>query len=639
MKEDLLKLVKSRLSLAKRFQKKWKANVKKWEDDYKIETLLSDDGTRKIENLDNTIQIPYIFSTIESALPSIFETVPDLIMKQRGKEDREFTEFTAKIWDYIKDKTKLEEKVEEAGTDFLVSGMAFGKWGWTHETEMVEDKKTIDITSETGEVVGQQEIIEKVPVPIKDLPYVKIYNYKKVYFSPESKLVVDDEDNLIPYIICHSVLSPDEVEVKYGKRPDAKVPSYLNLQEVDSEYGDLEKERELVKEDLERVDVFEYYGILPKVMIKKDEWKIDNVYYLVFTNHEIIKQPEKINKKPWCLLGNYGLTTQFYKFGEPKILRELEQDISLGRSMMMDYRDKQGTKIALQTGTEVDEVALKKSRNFTIMRYNGNQLPAYIVPPPLPETVIMGLDQSRSDLQMASAQLDLSRGGTSSVVDTATGQKIFQQATDKRNSRKKKKLARFLKAIAKNLLILCGTNWDVEMFAKITDIPQEYIAEQQWVEKLKDLGNAYDVEVDIETITSNKETMAAQAIALYREVKEDPLVNREEILKEAIKIGFSQKDVERFLSSEVTPEQLLKAITYMVEQGAITPEHGEEMILALRQVLNPENQPNGEVGRPGTKTPTEIVEKAMPPTNPTMQNAQIQAAYKQTGVPKGPQNV
>lgn len=633
---ELLPIVVNRLSLATKFGKDYKTLVDRWVKDYNIETM----DNAGLDSMSNKVQIPYIFSTIESGLPLMFEQVPYLIMKQRGKEDIDFSDFTNSVWEYVQDKVKLEERVEEVGIMFKVSGMGAAKYGWRTETETVEQEREVELKDEEGNVIGTEVVIDKVEVPVVDQPFVQPLSYKNVYYSPESKFEVDDEENKIPYIICHSVMTPEEIKEKFGKMPSDT--GFMNVADLESEGREYKMDDQApeVQADMRRGDVYEYYGVLPKNSVTGD-WKSNYVYYMAFTKGEVLKDAERIQKKPVVQIDNFGLPTKFHKFGDPKVLRELEQDISLGRSRLMDLRDKWGTKIALPQGTEVDERRLKNPADFVILRYAGQQLPSYITPPPPPETLLVALGQSKEDIQLASAQLDISRGGSSSVVETATGQKIFQQATEKRIARQRKKIGRFIRALAKNLLVLCANKWDVETFAKITDLTVEEITQNQYLERLKSLGDEWDIDIEVDSVTNNKEVQASQAIAMYREMKEDPLVNREEILKEVLKVGFSVKNLERFLSKNVSPEQVLATLEYLVQNQIIPEEMAQQMVLGLRQLLNPEGEAGagGQVGRPAKADPTAIVKKSMAGADQTQMAAQGAAAYKQTGVDKGPQNV
>lgn len=639
---DLIGLMNSRLTLAKTFGKDWLNDCKKWDSDYMIQTL----NERNISiQLDNQIQVPYIFSSIEAQLPSIFENLPYLLIKQRGKLDKEFSEFTNNVWDYVVDKTQLEEKINQTGINFLITGIGELKYGWRLETETVEEKTEQPILNSDGTPTGEvQEIINKVQVPVVDQPLVEVPSYKRMFYSPESVFVTDDDDNKIPYIIEYQTKSADDLESEYGVRPIDGESAKLNLTEIDQSLSAIDGNRrsEILEGDLDRVDVFTYSGVLPKVESEDENWRSKKVYRVVFTNKRVIKKPEVLTKKQYCRIGNYGLPTRFWKFGEPKVMRELEQDISLGRSRIMDIRDKQGTKIALPVGTEVDEIALKKSADFTIMRFTGNQPPMYVTPPPISDTIIRALDMSREEIQMASAQMDISRGGMTNTVDTATGQKIFQAASEKRINRKRQKIGNLIKALAINLLVLCAENWSIETFSKITDLSPEEIEQKQYIEQLKQLGEQFSVTFEVDSITNNREAISAQAIALYRETKDDPLANHDEILKNAIKIGFNSKEPDRFLANNFSPEQIMAMVQYMIQMNIINPEMGNGLIMATQQALaqaGNTTKGTGDVGRPARNTPTDIMAKSMEGSDTTQINAQAQAAFKQAGTPKGPQGI
>lgn len=622
----LLEVLNSRLTLSKKFTKKWIDEVKKWIKDYEIDSLEDINA----EDLHNKLQIPYIFSTIESALPSMFNSFPSLILKGKGKNDQKFSEFVSNVWEYIYDKTNLEEKVEDAGTMFLVAGMGQLCRSWHTETEKIQEKEQQPILNTDGTPVmdemGQpltQEVMKEYEVTVKDQPKVDFESYDKVFYSPESKFVIDDEFGDIPYVFKQMAMTKEEIKSRYKVSIDKD--SYMDVKSIDTDL-DIE-DKELVKSDLNRHDVYKYQGILPEKYSEDKDWKVDRTYSAIFMKDKILEKPKKIRKKHIYQVGNYGVPTKFFKFGEPKILRELEQDISFGRSTLIDYRDRFANKIAVTTDTELDEKAMRSPKKFAVVRYSGSSPPSFITPPPMPETVIMGINQSRQDVAMTSAQLDVGRGGDSAQVDTATGQKIFEQAQSQRIERKRRKIAKFIEAIARDLIIDCAEKWDAEMFAKIVDADpqdQEFLS---YLEQLKTIGDRFDIEIEPETVVSNKATVGAQSIALYREMKDDPIVNRVELVKEAIKNGFSRKNVDQFIAQGITPEQMMEAVKILAQQGVIDPAVAE-------QILQQQPQALGRVGRPPSADVGTIMQNSMPGTDSTQIDAQNDAAFKQVGVPK-----
>lgn len=648
--EELLSLLITRVTLGKDFAKTYQDDVAKWQKDYTITTIKD----AKFTNLDNQIQIPYIFSTVESGSANIFEKFPSILMLQRGKEDAEFTEFAQAIWQYLNTRLSLEEKIEEAGLTFLNDGQVTGRYGWNLQLTTVEEPQ-IDQT--TGQPVLDEKgnpVMQKIMVPVKNLPYFVLHDYKTIYFSPESKFVLDDEENKIPFAYWIQTLTKDQVSSDYQIEAGDDELEAIEL-DSDKQIKNLpitEVDKNQITSDLMRVKVYNYVGMLPKDTLPADlqeQYDPENVYYTAFTKKRIYRQPERIAKKPLLNLGHYGLMNKFYRFGEAKVLRELEQDVSLGRSRIMDLRDRQGTKVGVPQGTEFDEESFKKARDYTFMRFIGNNPPLYINPPPLPDTIITAIQQSRDDIQMASATMDISRASMQNTIDTATGQKIFSGETMKRNAKKKKKIARFIRAIAKNLLILCGQNMTEEEMNKITDIPVEMIKEQGWKEKMALLGDEYDIEIDVDTLGDTKESDAANAIALFREMKDSPYINQEELIKYTLKVGFKKKDADKFLATYVSPDTILKVLQKLMEDQIIMPEDAQMIAAKLDQSMAQQqeqgNQGNAggfvgkDEGRPATGNPIDIVKKSMPGTDTNQMQAQRQAAYKQTGVAKGPQNI
>lgn len=638
--EELLSLLNSRLTLSQTFSKDWEKNVKKWLADYNIESFDKID----FEDLHNVLQIPYIFSTIESGLPTMFESIPELLMTKRGKRDKEFTEFAQKIWDYAKTKANIEDHIEDVGMNFLITGLGNGRYGWKLRTKKVQVTEDVPLMQEGQPVLDEQgqpimtQVLREDEEIVEDRPMVESYDYDKIWFSPDSKFVMEDVENKIPYTFCLKKMTKDAIKEVYGKTVKDDDLETLNVQEYDESLTEKDIKEKFIKDDLKRGCVFHYFGTLPKKYLLDEEsvadWSSENVYHATFVKGKILEKPELYDKKPTLLVGNYGTPMDFWRFGEPKIMRELEQDASLGRSIMSDYRDRVATKLAMPHGTEADEEALKSPRKFQIVRFIGQQYPQYIAPPSIPDAVIATMSQSRSDIQMVSAQLDLARGGTQSIVESATGQKIFQASTEKRIARKRKKIGQYIQRLAKNILVLCAENWDIATFAKITDLSEEEITQGQFIEKLKRIGEEYDVVMKVEDVMFNKESKKAQAIAMYRELKNNPLINQQEILKTAIKIGFDEEDVDRYMNITLTPDMLMKAIGQLSEMGFVDEQIAIEMQNTMAQMLQQQNNPNAEVGRPATQNPVDVVENSMPGSDDNQIQAQNASSYKQVGVPK-----
>lgn len=636
-KTELSGLLNSRLSLARAFGKDYNKEVEQAIVDHEIKSF----EKLYFPDLHNRLQVPYIFSTNESALPAMFENFPEIYMYQGGKKDEEFSEFVNNIWNHLEKKIGIKSTTEDVAFTFNLAGVSGAKWGWETETEVVQEEQEQPLTDELGQpVIGEDglQVVQKVNIPreviVKDQPYFEYMEYNRVYFSPESKFCVFDKENRkIPYFIYEEILDKEVAEYIYDKKIEAT--EELDLSKVDKDWSNEKENLEklgLKKEDVARVHIYHYYGQLPKEQVG-EEWKPYRVFYVPFTSKETLKKPEQIDNKRMALMGSFGFPTRFWKFGDARALRDLEKDISFGRSSMMDYRDKLATKVAIPHGAEIDEESFKSPKAFSFVRFIGDKYPQYITPPPVPDVIPVLINQSREDVQMVSGQLDISRGGTESTVDTATGQKIFQGVHEKRINRKRDKIGEFLVAVAENLLLLCANNWDEQTFANITDLDPMEIAEKGFIEKLKQIGTLYDVYIDVENVVNNKEARSAQIIAMFRELKDNPLINQEELIKQVIKIGFDQRDVDRYISQDMNPERLMMAVDQLGNMGILPAEAIPQILQAIQQMMQ-QPQQGGDVGRPMTQNPLDVVQKSMPGSDNTQISAQNEAAYKQVGVPK-----
>jgi len=170
--------------------------------------------------------------------------------------------------------------------------------------------------------------------------------------------------------------------------------------------------------------------------------------------------------------------------------------------------------------------------------------------------------------------MDISTGSqSSSTVDTATGQSIFADAAEKRVRKAKKTLMRWYKSEVILLLKLCQANWQSEKLAEITDDQGETMEVTVSAQDLSDIDFDKDVDIDPERVSINKDVLRAQAIELYNITKDDPLVERKEVVKHVYQNGFNVKDPERFIKDqELVPGQQL--IDQQTGQVYIVDESG-----------------------------------------------------------------
>ena len=494
--------------------------------------------------------IPLVFTDHEAMLASMFDRVPELIFSKGGKLDEEKTNKVKAAYEYLQDKLDLEMVLTDVAWWFVLSGFAS-----THSSYKVisrdvplYDEMSQPMLDEAGEVVTRTEYEY-------DDPIVEVGDPAKDYWSPESEFSFDGKK--VPYYLRYKKLTVQEIKEKYNKDVEADT----TLEKV----GDVKSD---VKSDVERVGTWFYAGTLPKeVSGQVKNWTADQIYYIVFTTKDVIykktiEEHVKLNEQLCRIIKWHGAPTEFFGFGLGKLLAPFQREKSIRRGQMIRYADVAAfPKLLVDETSKQDNSALNDPRENRILVYGGAK-PEYLQPPQISQIVGDTNDLADKDAQQVSGLMDISAGSqSSSTVDTATGQSIFADAAEKRVRKAKKTLMKWYKSQVILLLKLCQANWQSEKLVEITDDQGQTLDVSVSAQDLTDIDFDKDVDIDPESVSINKDVLRAQAIELYNITKDDPLVERKEVVKHVYQNGFNVKDPERFIK-----DQLLQPGQQLVDQ-------------------------------------------------------------------------
>lgn len=532
---ELLELLKNRFKIAKKwteehYQEEVKQNLKDYECEKEpletMQQILS--ANRRYE-----FKIPYIFATHESMLSSMFDQVPAILFRGRGADDEQKRVIVEAIYDYLADKLDFPMFMNQTAWWFLLSGFTTGHASFksvTREVPLLNEMGEPEIDAETGETLTRTEYIYNDPILEAGEPL-------KEFFSPESQFSESFEK--VPYYFRFDLMETETIKQIFGKKVEA---------DAQIKVDGLEKED---LDDIKRANVYRYYGTIPSDS-KSDvkDWENDAVYYIVFTNSKVLHK-ERLESIP-CKGGKWlGAPTSFFGFGLGKILRESQKEMSIRRGQQIRYADVAAfPKIAVEEGSKIDEKALIDPRINPVLMYS-NQPPQYLIPPTLSDNVLVAEQKAREDAQFISGLLDISQGAqNSNTVDTATGQAIFAEAAEKRIRQAKRQYGRFFREIVILVLKLAQKNWDEE---KILNIMGQEKGGQIVVTKddIADIDFDRDIDIDLETISVNREVLRAQAIELYNKVKDDPIVDREKVFVKMMRDGFNEKNPEQYINQQM----------------------------------------------------------------------------------------
>lgn len=579
---NLLSLLKSRLSIAKAFTKDWQDDLKGWVKDYEandpnnVDNLISLSYEETV-NKRYQFTIPLIFTNVEGMKASMFDRVPDIIIKGRGKMDKEKATKIEATYDYLVDKLDLESFQVTSAWWYILSGMTSSHAEFkssTREVPLLNESGEPEL-DENGEMLMRTEYVYNDPVLSIDDPC-------KIYWSPESEFTI--ETDKVPYKIKEVQMSVQEIKRLYGKTVEPNTE--INV----SGYKSDEKS----KSDSERVTAYIYYGLIPeenKAEVK--DWGYDKPYYIVFTTKTVLFKEKIESEDKGCRVAKwYGVPTKFFGFGVGKILKPFQLEKSIRRGQQLRYGDVASfPKLAIKNDgiNEVDTKALADPRELPFVTYTS-EAPNYISPPPLPDVMSQLEQKADQDAQQATGMLDISQGAQqSTTVDTATGQTIFAEAAEKRIRLAKKTFGKYYRSVIILLFKLCQMYWEEDKLMTITD---EQGNEQDITvtkEDLSDIDFDKDIDVDVDSVTINKDILREQAIALYDKVKDDPLIDRQMVFKEMLRQGFAIKNPETYLKDT----ELIPGMTLTAEDGTlfVIDESGTPV---KQDDMNNLAQPSGE---------------------------------------------
>ena len=555
----LLPFLKGRLELAKKFSKTFQDEVKKNLKDYDAESSSVPNNGDIAQILAKRYEfvIPYIFATHESMLSSLFEKAPDLIISGRGAQDTEKAAKVVATYEYLWDKLDLDTFMNESAWWFLLVGFASASANFKSEYHEVPAQ------NEDGTPMLEEDGVTPVMTVVYDYndPILETDNPEKIYFSPESRYSIDAKK--VPYYFREANMDVDIVEEIYGievKATDVLEVEGMDADEAKKKFGD----------EAGRVKIHQYYGNIPKRVAKEfwteqltsdyGEWQMGKNYYVVFCSTEVLALEEREDDEQSCRVVKWlGRPTSFYGFGIGKTLSMFQRELSIRRGQEIRYADVCAyAKMAVEMNSQIDVAALQDPRANVVLTYTDKP-PTYLIPPDLSQTLIQTEAKAREDAQFVSGMLDLSKGAQDSkTVQTATGQTIFADSSEKRIKKARKELGKYLRSVVIMLLKLCQKYWEENKVMTITD--EDGNEEEVEVEKddFKDIDFDNDIDIDLESITVNKEVMREQAIALYDKTKDDPIVERRKVFMDLMKDGFGKKNAEDYVKpSGIEPGQTL----------------------------------------------------------------------------------
>ena len=533
----LLDLLNTRYKVAKSYTKKFREEVKKSVEDYKCE---KQDTSTKVHNKHvkassrYDLTIPYIYSTHESILSSVFEKGAELVISDKGSQDETKALAIKALYEYLRDKLDLDSFYWNSAWWYLLVGFVS-----SHQFYDMVIKGQSPVMGQDGQpLLDEMGAPVTTPVYESNDPRTIVDDPKKTYFAPDSEYTIDGK--LVPYIVREKLMESKDLEKKYELK-EGDIESTEKL-EVGDDYKEAKE-----NDDIKRTYCKYYCGRVPeKESAEIVDWDADTEYYITFVSNRVLNV--SVSDKKTTLSRWFAAPTDFFGFGLGKTLRSSQKEMSLRRQQQIRYADQYAFPwLAVDATTKVDQRALQDITKRQPLIYTDKP-PQFLVPPTTPQTLTDMDNMARSDAQFISGTLDLSKGAQeSNTVKTATGQQLFAQSQDKRTNKIRIELGAYFRQCVINICQLARDNWDDDKVLQVAGEEGEVVEVTINREILDSIDFDTDIDIQLDTITVNKDTLASRSIELYDKVKDDPQVDRRKVFSKMLKEGFGVKNPESYM--------------------------------------------------------------------------------------------
>lgn len=557
----LLSVLNRRAKIAEAFTKPFHKEVTRCVADYETEESDKiDDGkiTDKHVKVDDRydFRIPYIHATHESMMSSLFEKPPELIINGRGKLDELKEQKVQAIYEYLVDTCGLEDLLNDIAWWFVLVGFVAVQNDYKIEIESYEPQLGSDGQPMIDELTGEPVL---VPVYGYHDPIVWVEDPLKIDFAPDSEFSLDGKK--IPYYVTSRYVDVEEIKAEYEMEvePDEEL-----------EVSGYKSKKDDEKSDLKRAKLKYYYGTLPEEVSGEVEgWAYGKFYKAIFTTKKFLHIEEADRRVKLAKL--FSAPNKFFGYGIGKTLRPFQRDMSIRRGQQIRYADQYAFPwLTVNAETTVDQNALMDYKRRKPLVYSGQTAPTFLTPPNMPDTITQADQASRSDAQFVSGTLDMSKGAQdTNTVDTATGQQLFAQSADKGNEKKRKSIAKLYRAVVIDLLKSARDNWEDGKLLTITDEEGNEMETAYESSDLQDIDFDKDIDISLDNISANKDILAQRSLALYKEVKDDPMVDRRKVFSKTLREAFGIKNPDNYMLAE---EEMMSQPTVDEQGNPITQD-------------------------------------------------------------------
>jgi len=518
----------------------WREPLKQsWDRYYKLYRTSRDKQNYPWQS---NIFVPYVFSTIETIVPRLVSTKPQIDVIPREDGDSDYAKVQGYLIDFQWDKIGMEAMLPDIVRQFLIYGTSILKVYWIKKEEEVETEVPVD--SEYPELGNSKVKQKKVTMNQPCVELVDLYDF---FWDPNGY-----DEQTCSWMAHRTYRSYEYLEKM------AKEGLYKNVQLL----KDVSKKMFL--DDNDKSDRNNSAGFNdPKGYASQDdkESNIELIEYwennrvITIANRSVVirdeKNPYEHGQKPFVRIVDQSIPKEFAGIGEVGPIETLQYELNDMRNQRMDNATLILNRMWLvANGANVDEDELVSDVGGVIHTDDINGVVALQVPE-IPNSSYREETLIKADIQQTTGITDYTKGVSSDALanETATGISLMQEAGNSRLRLKMMNLEYAIKRVGELFVSLNKQFVTEEMAIRVAG-QDGY----QWLKvKPEEVRDNFDIQVESGSyLQENDAIKRKQSMEMFQLLAGNPLVNQEELLRRVFQ-SRNEKNIDSLFAQPQSP--------------------------------------------------------------------------------------
>lgn len=492
------------------------------------------------------IFVPYAFSTVETIVPRLVSSKPQIDILPREKGDEIYAEVQAKLIDYQWDQMGMDEMMPDVIRQALIYGTSILKVTW--ERKEADVSTTVELDPEYPELGDEEVTTKEVVINRPKVEMVDLYDFMwdpMGYSIKTCSWVAHRTRRSYKYLLemqkagiyKNVTLLKDQANKVYQPESDFDARHNATGMPDPEQYGS-------GSDNEDNIEIIEYY----------EDDKI-----ITLANRSIVIREEKQNpfnhgKKPFVRIVDQSVPKEFCGIGEIEPIETLQYELNDMRNQRMDNAVMVLNRMwKVKNGAGVDEDELISDVGGIVHTDDMEGLEP-IIQQDLPNSSYKEETLIKADIQQTTGITDYTKGVASDALanETATGISLLQEAGNSRLRLKMLNVEYAIKEIGEFMVSLNKQFIDEDTVIRITG--DDGI---DWATiKPSEVRENFDVTAQAGSrLEENDAIKRKQALEMYQLFAGDPDINQIE-LKRRVFQSRNEKNIDKLFMNPENPQAI-----------------------------------------------------------------------------------